>query len=721
MPNPSNSTNANGRNGAADPLAVARDLLRRGIMPIPLEPGEKNPTIPRWQHLTIDASNVEQYFNGADLNVGGRMGAKSGGLADVDLDCVEAVKLAPHFLPSTNSIYGRASKRRSHHLYRCSDVEPRGNIPLKDEGKKVLVELRLGGGVKGAQSAMPGSRHDSGELYAWDEAGEPARIAFAELKAATRKLAVAAVFLRHWPEEIGRHDASLGVGGFLARAGWTPDEAHHLVHAVCVEAGGSDWADDNARTAREAAQAFAEGREARGLPWMRETFGTAVADQVAKLAGYRTSDGTVASPEGFEVDQRGNKLKTSQRNIRRAMELLGVEVSYDAFHDVMLISGLEGHSVVSDQAVEKLWLAIDERFRFLPPKDFFFIVVQEAALRDSFHPVCDYLDALTWDGIRRIDRWLATYGGADDTPYARAVGEIALVAAVRRVRKPGCKFDEMLILESSQGKEKSNALAVLTVRPDWFSDDLPLNADGKKVIEQLRGRWIVEAAEMSGMRKADVEHLKALLSRQVDRGRLAYARITTDQPRQSIVIGTTNASIYLKDITGNRRFWPVKIGEFDVKALRRDRDQLWAEASAREAAGVSIRLDPSLWDAAATEQSERTVDDPWRDLLEEVLGDLKGKVVNSDAWKIVNVMEAHRTQDQNLRLGQAMKALGFERKPLRIDGKVTKVYVRGNNIERERRIFVERHKQRVFASLSAETVQNAVQEARNADAEEERF
>ena len=354
----------------------------------------------------------------------------------------------------------------------------------------------------------------------------------------------------------------------------------------------------------------------------------------------------------------------------------------------MLISGLEGYEIINDAAMIKLWLLVDESFQFLPSKDFFFNVVEEAARRNSFHPVCDYLDGLKWDGVPRIDRWLITYGQADDTEYVRAVGAIMLVAAVRRVRQPGCKFDEMPIFEAPQGLDKSTVLSTLAVQQEWFSDDLPLNADGKKVIEQLRGKWIVEAAEMSGLRRADVEHLKAMLSRQVDRGRLAYGRITTECPRQWIVVGTTNETIYLKDLTGNRRIWPVKVKSFDAAAVRRDRDQLWAEAAVREAMGESIRLKKSLWKAAAGEQEERTVNDPWFELLGDVLGDLKGKLLATDAWIIVGVDKGHRTQDQNTRLGRAMKALKFERKVLRIGGQLQRCYVRGTPAEQEKRIVV---------------------------------
>jgi predicted P-loop ATPase len=210
------------------------------------------------------------------------------------------------------------------------------------------------------------------------------------------------------------------------------------------------------------------------------------------------------------------------------------------------------------------------------------------------------------------------------------------------------------------------------------------------VIEQTRGKWIVEASELSGMRRSDVEHLKSFLGRTSDRARLSYDRLTTERPRQFIAIGTTNAVHYLRDTTGNRRFWPVRVARFDLVALARDRDQLWAEAAARETAGESIRLDQSLWAAAGEEQEERTVDDPWLDVVRPAVGDLKGKMLNADAWTIVKVPEDRRTQDHNGRLGNVMKLLGFERKPLQIEGKKAKCYVRGEDGEREKRIYVHK-------------------------------
>ena len=168
-----------------------------------------------------------------------------------------------------------------------------------------------------------------------------------------------------------------------------------------------------------------------------------------------------------------------------------------------------------------------------------------------------YLGGPKWDGALRLDKWLTTYFGAADTPLNNALGRKTLIAAVRRLRQPGVKFDQMLVLEGTQGAGKSRALRALA-GDNWFSDNLEIGADTKRIMEIAAGKWIIEVPELSGMNRRDVEHVKAMLSRQVDEARLSYDRKTTKAPRQFILIGTTNASAYLHDDTGGRRFWPVR-------------------------------------------------------------------------------------------------------------------------------------------------------------------
>jgi predicted P-loop ATPase len=240
-----------------------------------------------------------------------------------------------------------------------------------------------------------------------------------------------------------------------------------------------------------------------------------------------------------------------------------------------MAEGFEDFTELTEAAEKSLFLKLHE-LGLRPSRDYFRTVVDELARRNGRHPVREYLSGLTWDSGPRLDNWLSSYLGAEDTPLNRAYGRKFLLAAVRRVRKPGCKFDQMLVLESPQGQGKSTALEKLA-SPDFFTDTLQLDVDPKVVIEQATGKWIVEASELGGLAKRDVESLKALLSRKVDRARLSYARRAEDVPRQFVLAGTTNTREYLRDDTGNRRFWPVTVSKIDLAALERDRDQLWAK------------------------------------------------------------------------------------------------------------------------------------------------
>jgi predicted P-loop ATPase len=388
----------------------------------------------------------------------------------------------------------------------------------------------------------------------------------------------------------------------------------------------------------------------------------------------------------FVRDGNGKIVARSQHNIRLAISKLGARVEFDEFAGRMLVEGIEGVGpALNDAAMTRLWLSAEAAFQLLPTKEFFWMVVGDAARRNTFHPVCDYLAGLEWDGVARLNDWLVRLAGAQDTEFVRAVGQLFLIAAVRRVRKPGCKFDEMLILESAQGMNKSSAMKVLAVRDDWFGEDLPLTADNKKVVEQTAGKWIIEAAELRGDLKR-VDKLKAFLSTGCDRARLSYERLQDDHPRHFVIVGTTNNERYLHDPTGNRRFWPVRVGTFDVEGLRAERDQLWAEAAHREAAGENIRLDPALWDSAAQQQAQREAVDPWEERLSDVFEGRTGKVRIEDIWTLLERPAGQRTQNDNDRLGTVMRRLGYERKKLRIEGEPRWCYARGTDEERKDRI-----------------------------------
>lgn len=399
------------------------------------------------------------------------------------------------------------------------------------------------------------------------------------------------------------------------------------------------------------------------------------------------------------------RVLIDQPNIRLALAKLAVELKYNEFSLRVRISGPEGKNErdLDDIALDEVRLIMAERWEMKIEKTEFFSILRNEAVKSSYHPILEYLSSLHWDGQHRLDNWLTTYMGVEETPYTRAVGAIVLIAAVRRVREPGCKFDEILVLESpKQGLDKSTALKVLAVKDHWFTDSVPMGADDRMMIERLQGHWIVEMPELKGMSDRQVEHLKAFLSRSTDRARLAYAHLPTDAPRQSIMIGTTNEETYLKDMTGNRRFWPVRVTRVDTRAIMSDRDQLWAEASMREADKnpKDIRLDPALYASAEVEQDARALTDPWVDVVASALEPYEsGKILCDDAWIIFNIPEGMRTQKDRARLGESFRLLGWTHVQLRLKGKPRWHYAKGTDIERLTRIVIQRDIQTQRLSL----------------------
>jgi hypothetical protein len=270
--------------------------------------------------------------------------------------------------------------------------------------------------------------------------------------------------------------------------------------------------------------------------------------------------------------------------------------------------------------------------------------IDKHAREQRFNPVRNHLESLSWDGKPRLGTWLTTYLGVASTSkdgeagYVEEVGKMFLIGMVARIFAPGCKLDYMLVLEGGQGFEKSMACAVLA-GDKYFTDQLP-DITSKECSQHLRGRWLIEVAELNAYSRAAVDHFKAFLVRQIERYRPPFARKEVSEPRQCAFIGTTNKTLYLRDETGNRRFWPVAVGEMKLDDLRRDRDQLLAEAVHLYRAGVHWWPDRDFEQSfISPEQESRYASDAWEPLIRQHLAILHVPKRTSILRIAVNVLD----------------------------------------------------------------------------------
>lgn len=305
------------------------------------------------------------------------------------------------------------------------------------------------------------------------------------------------------------------------------------------------------------------------------------------------------------------------------------------------------------------------------------------------HPVRDYLDHVRWDGTPRLAQWTINYLGSDDTELNKAFGARWMISAVARIMQPGCKADHMLILEGPQGSRKSSAIKTLA-GTEWFTDELA-EIGSKDAAQQMRGIWIIEIAELDAISRAEVSRIKAFLTRTTDRYRPPYERYIVTVPRQCVFAGSVNPETYLRDETGNRRFWPVRCGGIDLDALARDRDQLWAEAVAQYREGAIWWLDEAgLITSAKAEQSQRYQADAWDARIDRWLVYERRRVNhgygNFDDWReeeverqtpltdvsvgeilqgALGIESAHWTKADQMRVGAYLKIRQWERYQMR--------------------------------------------------------
>ena len=334
---------------------------------------------------------------------------------------------------------------------------------------------------------------------------------------------------------------------------------------------------------------------------------------------------------GLELDKSGH-VKNTLHNLTLILEndpnLKGVVFN-------QLLDGMEIKGEVPWKHPSKFWRDaddaqlisyVDAHYGTFSARNYDIAVTKVADDR-AYHPIREFIESLPeWDKVPRVDTLLVDYLGAGDTAYVRAVTRKTLCAAISRVLRPGCKFDSMLVLNGPQGVGKSTLIAKLA--GEWFSDSLNLgDTKDKTAAEKLQGYWILEIGELAGLKKAEVETLRSFLSRQNDIYRAAFGKRATPHLRQCVFFGTTNAeSGYLRDTTGNRRFWPVKTPGSGKKQswnlTHEEILQIWAEALVYVRQGEKLYLSAEMDALAKDEQREAMESDEREGLVREYLDTL---------------------------------------------------------------------------------------------------
>jgi len=300
-------------------------------------------------------------------------------------------------------------------------------------------------------------------------------------------------------------------------------------------------------------------------------------------------------------------------------------------------------------------------------------VVEDVALGSGYNPVVERMDQLAWDGVPRvmggshsgeiIEPWLTTYFGAANTSINMVFGLKWLISACARAYNPGSKVDTMLILEGEQGRKKSSAVMTLAneLFPGIFTDQISKPTD-KDTTLQINGKLVVEIAELDAMRKSEVDELKAWIARQTDRIRPPYGKMIKDFPRSCVFIGTVNPSGtgYLKDPTGARRFWPVRVDEVDIMQLKRDATQLWAEAVHLYKEGYIWWLEGEEEVLAKAEQEKRYQEDPWAEMINEIV-ERCASITLLQIMEKLDIPKERRNHAVNARVASHLHSKGWRR------------------------------------------------------------
>ena len=636
-------------------MQAALEYAKQGFAVFPLAPHDKYPICAGGcKSATVDPKQIGQWWRAnPDANIGLAMGEKSGGLFAIDLDVDENKGIdgfdslrnwqrANKELPETaNTITGRGGY---HLLYKST-------MPVKNR-----VALLPGVDVRGEGGyiVVPPSIHPNGNQYQWEQTIEDFGIA--ETNEVINRLLATGTSADYTtptfsiPSTIGK--------------GQRNDVLYRM--ACSMQAKG---ASDNAILAAIEAE-----NSARCIPPLEDDEVQRIVDSALKW-NKGTNDNTTitfvgnASLSAAEVNNMLIKQKTAKKdangqpvyinkkcieNIVTVLnndETLAGKIRFDLIaYSVKYFGQLPWHKP-GDTIGE--WADFDDANlrRYLETKyaltgaAIYEDAVQIVSINNAFNPIVDYLEALpAWDGKEHIKHLLPDYLGAEESAYNTEALTLFMLGALSRVYSPGCKFDYMLVLVGNQGIGKSAFLRALAINGIWFDDNLN-TVEGKEAVERLRGKWILELAELLAVKKQrDVETIKAFITTQSDSYREPYARRTTDRKRSCVFAATTNNYNFLTDRTGNRRFLPVEVDErkiakdlfTDADAVAHDFQLAWAEALhyfKKANKQPKLVLSEEGQKAALMQQMNFLEEDPTVGIIQEYLNNTpKQTICAMDLW-----------------------------------------------------------------------------------------
>lgn len=554
------------------------------------------------------------------------------------------------------------------------------------------VEFKSGG----RQVVAAGSVHPCGRRYEWDDFA-PGLGAIPmtppELVAAIRKSdlqpagqAEGRLEERHVlhclrqldPEKYKEHDRWLELmmavhyasGGDPevreAFAAWSTSDPEYAGHEPIIRTRWDSLRADVDGPAVGVGTLFKHVADAGGSPHLP---GSEVFDRVELLEPYVPA---------FDRD-RGGKPKPSYGNALEGVLALGLQPTFDVFpqrYGLRSLGVLAEYfpslpTEVDSALVSAARYALRTRYGLEVGREPLEDAINALGQMARFDSLVDHVGAFEWDGVERLSTWPLRYTQAEPTAYVRAVGRLFLLGMAARALSPGVMFQSMPILEGPQGSGKSSLLRAFG--GPFFQEGLPHTLDEDAIIS-LEGKWVVEVEELATFSRADVESLKAFITRQVDRVRPKYAKKAENRPRRFVLAGTTNEAAYLTDTTGNRRFLPVCLGIIDFEEVAKDREVLLAEAVRLwnlNPDPIALELPVALRAAANEEQEARRIVDPWEDAITVCLEKMSGEEwISSEnlLWEALQRRPSNAGGGDSRRVSRIMQKLGWRRSRGNVDG-----------------------------------------------------